>query len=143
MFWQVEEAHPAYSPLKTEEQQAEDTFLNTHTREYDGRYSMLLPLNGKPPPMAIKTRNTTLGTYNSTRHKFLHNPPLTEEYACFIVQYKALGHMEQVPVEKLHNPNAWYLHHHSVDNIGSNRKQRVVFDASRKAYKYHYLNCFL
>lgn len=141
-FWYVEEVHPACSLLKPEEQQVEDIFFNTPIRKYDGRYSVSLPLKGRPLPIAIETKNTALRTYNSMRQKFLSSL-LVEKYTHFMEQYEGLKHMEQMLVEELHNPDAWYLPHHLVGNMRGNRKLRVVFDVSGKTVKHPCPICFL
>ena len=45
-------------------------------------------------------------------------------------EYEELGHMEKVPNDQLHNPNTYYIPHHSVFK---GTKIRVVFDGSMKS----------
>ena len=63
-------------------------------------------------------------------------PDLYNGYGQFVHELIQLGHMEEVPRNKIHMParNCFYLPHHCViKDLNSTTKLRVVFDDSAKS----------
>ena len=63
-------------------------------------------------------------------------PDVYNRNSLFIQEFIQLGHMEEVPRNKIHMPatNCFYLPHHCViEDASSTTKLRVVFDASAKS----------
>lgn len=112
-----------------EEQVVEQHFLDTFTRDKDGRFIVRLPLS-KSPDILGDSRYMAIKRLISLERRLAKDSYLSQEYAKFIAEYIALGHMHVVPSEEVTKP-AYYLPHHAVIKHNSlTTKVRVVFDGS-------------
>lgn len=76
--------------------------------------------------------------------KLERQPELKRQYHEFMLEYLNLGHMSEVPAERINDKSAFYIPHHAVIKEGSmTTKLRVVFDASCKTSSGRSLNDFL
>lgn len=132
-FWETEEYQPHEKPMTLLDQQCEDHYKKTHSRQEDGRYIVRLPFKDAHEENLGDARQIALHRLKSMEKRFAHQPEFKKDYTDFIKQYQALNHMEDVnPQEKLcHKP--YILPHHAVVRQASTTtKLRVVFDGSAK-----------
>nr|XP_034195140.1 uncharacterized protein LOC117611301 [Osmia lignaria] len=130
-FW-IQEELPTEntSQLTPDEQECEDHFRATHSRDSTGRYVVRIPL---------KTNTKVLGTSYSTARsclrrtlsKLTRNPEYREQYQRFMMEYEDLGHMKKASSISPNDSSIYYLPHHGVFKPGSETtKLRVVFNGS-------------
>ncbi|XP_066595396.1 uncharacterized protein [Prorops nasuta] len=143
-FWNIEEVPESRHKLCPDDELYETLFINTHYRDSSGRYVIKLPLRSEPPLVAEQTRRLALSSYNYLLRRFEKDPVLANEYRQFMQLYESLGHMCLIPENEISKKRAWYIPHHAVIQNGlSQRKIRVVFDASRLIAGQQCLNQFL
>jgi hypothetical protein len=133
-FWEVESYKPLCSNnLTKDEIKTENHFIQTFQKDVTGRFIVKLP-----------SRNNVIelgDSYNLAKKRFLNlesklikNKQFQIDYGNFIREYRNLGHMENVPLIEINNPDCYYLPHHAVyKNSLDSKKIRVVFDASAKS----------
>lgn len=133
-FWQLEEV-PQKRYLSPEEQQCENYFSKTTTRDINGRFIVRLPF--------AKIIND-LGNSKSVAHKrfcaleskFRKDTSLKNAYIEFMNEYEQLGHMtkqESFNLNTKQTHQSYILPHHAILKLNSSTtKCRVVFDASAK-----------
>lgn len=128
-MWEVENSHFGKSYAQ-EEQDVEDHFLRTVSRDSTGRNTVRLPLRESMVPLLGDTYATALRRFIQVEKRFARNPTLRDEYVKFTDEYERLGHMEvSSPVA---GPQ-YFLPHHAVHRPeSSTTKIRVVCDASSK-----------
>nr|XP_034194882.1 uncharacterized protein LOC117611094 [Osmia lignaria] len=130
-FW-IQEELPTEntSQLTPDEQECEDHFRATHSRDSTGRYVVRIPL---------KTNTKVLGTSYSTARsclrrtlsKLTRNPEYREQYQRFMMEYEDLGHMKKASSISPNDSSIYYLPHHGVFKPDSETtKLRVVFNGS-------------
>lgn len=139
-FWEVEEVQREGKLLSGEEQQCEDIFAKTTSRDKDGRFIVYIPLKVSPECLG-ESRDQAVTRFYSLENKLAKNPILSEKYISFMEEYKRLGHMVEVPPEDLDESPSFYFPHHCVTNDKSpTTKLRVVFDGSAVSDKGESLN---
>lgn len=130
-FWEIESLEPT-PQLSTEEQQCEQIFASTHSRDEHGRYKVHLPFNLETNPLG-NSKRSAISSLVSLEKRFARQPHLRKDYAAFIDEYLSLGHMEPCtsdPADK----DCFYLPHHPVLKQSTTTRLRVVFDASRQTH---------
>ena len=127
-FWELEEV-PQKRFLTAAEQECEDLFATTTTRDSTGRYIVRLPFINKP--LFSDSRAVALACLNRSIGRRGRNKSLNEAYTEFMTQYESLGHMS--PASHTDKATArCYLPHHPVFRNNDPKKIRVVFNASQK-----------
>lgn len=130
-FWEVETCQSA-STLSVEESACEEFFDRTTYRNDEGRYVVTLPKNERLIQQLGDSRSTAIKRFLGVERRFAMNPELKKQYAEFMREYLAMGHMREVSEEDTSVPS-YYLPHHAVLKPDSTTtKLRVVFDASCK-----------
>ncbi|XP_058840546.1 uncharacterized protein LOC131696033 [Topomyia yanbarensis] len=126
-FWELETVQDA-SPLTPKEQAIEKHFVETHSRDDSGRYTVRLPFNENKGLLG-DSLETARSRFNRLLRSFTNKMKQTR-YTEFMTEYQALGHM----VEVFDKPDdCYFLPHHAVYKESSTTtKIRVVFDASAK-----------
>lgn len=129
-FWTQEEITESTAPkLSPEDQQCEEHFKRTHSRDETGRYIVRLPLKSSP---------SELGDSSAKAKKCLasilrcleNNTEYGRLYTEFMSEYEYLDHMRKAPAELSETP-IYYLPHHGVLREQSKTtKLRVVFNGS-------------
>nr|XP_022910072.1 uncharacterized protein LOC111421154 [Onthophagus taurus] len=144
LFWNQEESQIVKKPLLTkEEQDCEDYFKLTHTRDSKGRFIVRLPF-----------RNTSINIGDSyamaekallrMESRFLKNPNFQSQYSRFMEEYLSLGHMIECSKEISSVDQQFFLPHHGVIKESStSTKLRVVFNGSQKSTSGMSLNDYL
>lgn len=82
--------------MSEENVRCEQHFLDTHKRSSDGRYVVRLPFRAGPPIDIGSSRNTAALLYSKLERRLVKNLDLAKQYAEFLNEYKAIGHMEIV-----------------------------------------------
>lgn len=129
-FWEVENFDHGKT-FTVEEQQCEDHFSKTHTRNNDGRYVVRLPTRQEMLPLIGETWPMAARRLAAVEKRFRTNEALRFSYVQFMEEYEQLGHMEEVKARGA-LPQFFLLHHavHRPDSVTT--KIRVVFDGSAK-----------
>ncbi|XP_029178087.1 uncharacterized protein LOC114945904 [Nylanderia fulva] len=142
-FWELENVG-ADKPLSPEEEQAEQHFVSTHSRDADGRYVVRLPRRTGPTRLGA-SRPAALSMLLSSERRQARQPELRRKYNDFLTEYLALDHMEIVPRGHAAPSEAYYMPHHAVFKASDPAsKIRVVFNASARTTSTYSLNdCLL
>ncbi|XP_076652424.1 uncharacterized protein LOC143358834 [Halictus rubicundus] len=132
-FWEQEEVTPApRTGLSEEEDQCEQFFKETHSRDSNGRYIVRIPLKHKPEDLG-NSYTPALRALIGQENRFALDSSIKSSYSKFMNEYEALNHMALVPTETSLPRNAFYLPHHSViRESSSTTKVRVVFNGSSR-----------
>lgn len=132
-FWELDEVPSVISPiLSTEEQQCEDHFLQTYTRDYTGRYVVRLPFK-QPPNQIGDSKSKALRLIHKLSNSLSADPAYYLAYSEFIKEYENLGHMIEFPAGQSDHTTSYYLPHHGVWKKNSPTiKLRVVFNGSSR-----------
>ena len=130
-FWKQEEIlAPNVTPLPVEDQECENHFVETHSRDDSGRYIVRLPFKRSPDQLGA-SEISSLRMLNYLKKKFESDPAYFNAYSSFLQEYEFLGHMTLVPEHELEPEPLFYLPHHGVMKKDSlTTKLRVVFNGS-------------
>ena len=105
-------------------------FIETSTRQEDGRYVVSLPF--KPDRKSLgHSLPKAVNRFSSLERKFQQDGNLKQRYTAFIQDL--LQHMEAIPEEEVpvEPSKSFYLPHHAVTKeFSTTTKLRVVFDGS-------------
>lgn len=133
-FWALEEP-PASEIPTTEDDQCDEWFRKTVSRDSQGRFCVALPfrtvVQQESPRLETETyglgssRSMALSRLYNLERKLVKDEQLYTSYRKFMDDYLALGHMRPAPCQ-----GKYFIPHHAV--IKDN-KIRVVFDASAKS----------
>ncbi|XP_047987201.1 uncharacterized protein LOC125227053 [Leguminivora glycinivorella] len=137
-FWELESI-PDYPHLTKDELRCESIFVETHTRDENGKYTVSLPFKENAPPLG-DSRAIALSRLTKLEARLSRDPALRENYNKCIQEYLDLGHME--PVSDLASPgiSPYYLPHHIIVKSSTTTKYRIVYDASCKTTSGRSLN---
>lgn len=126
-FWESEE--PPLTPLPDPEDViCEKHFVDTHSRDSDGRFVVRLPFKVESKQIG-DTRLVALKRFHNLERRLLKEPKLRELYTDFMRDYLDAGHMRAVSDKTI--ANRYYIPHHGVlKESSSTTKLRAVFDAS-------------
>ncbi|CAH2100530.1 unnamed protein product [Euphydryas editha] len=129
-FWESEEPQPhiATSPLQ---EQCEEIYRTTTTREPSGKYMVTLPFLPNAPTLG-NTHAIALRRFLNLEKKLQANPTLRSKYVDFMNDYLNLGHMSPCHPSTFANKPHFYIPHHGIFKAGSD-KLRTVFDGSSKS----------
>ena len=140
-LWEIEEV-PYGSVLTEEEKECERHFIETTTRQEDGRYVVSLPLKTDSKSLGHSLPKA-LNRFSALERNFQQDGNLKQRYTAFIQEFMNMQHMEviteeEVPVEP---SKSFYLPHHAVmKELSTTKKLRVVFDGSAFTTNGNYLN---
>ncbi|XP_029171356.1 uncharacterized protein LOC114940772 [Nylanderia fulva] len=127
-FWQQEKLPAGPAPLTPAEQECEDLYRTTHSRQADGRYVVRLPVVASLPDFAT-TKRAALRCLVGIEGRFARDNRLHRLYVDFLREYEALNHMTRADTAK--GKRVSYLPHHGVlREASSTTKLRVVFNGS-------------
>lgn len=97
-FWELEEI-PRPHTVNPLDEQCEQHFCATHSRDADGRYVVRLPFKTGPPIDIGQSRVSAERMLRCLHRRFLANPEQKREYEEFIHEYARLHHMREVPAQ--------------------------------------------
>lgn len=129
-FWESEELSPQPT-VSSLQDQCEDIYLTTTSRDHSGRYMVTLPFLTDAPKLG-NTRTIALRRFLSLEKKLQANPTLRSKYIDFMNQYIELGHMAPCHPHNFSDKDHFYIPHHGIFKSGSD-KLRTVFDGSCKS----------
>ncbi|XP_071577664.1 uncharacterized protein [Temnothorax nylanderi] len=139
-FWEVEEI-PRKTNFIPKDEKCEEHFRLTHSRCPDGRYMVRLPFKEGPPIEIGHSRAIAEKYLKGLLRRFAAHPEQKEEYSEFLREYKALGHMREVPASRSDDTQCVFIPHHPVIRKGSSTTHlRVVFNASCPTSNDHLLS---
>ncbi|XP_076660392.1 uncharacterized protein LOC143363737 [Halictus rubicundus] len=132
-FWEVEEL-PFVTRLSPAEQKCEEHFQRTHTRAPNGQYIVRLPFIEGPPIDIGPSLSAANTMFLRQENRLQRNAEHSAEYAQFLREYEALGHMAEVTdTQTVPSLQTVYIPHHAVIREHSaTTRLRVVFNASSK-----------
>lgn len=129
-FWETEEL-PRAVPATADDDQCEQHFQKTHTRDSDGRYVMRLPFKTGPPIDIGESKIRAERVLNSLRRRLHSSPDQEKEYREFMTEYEQLGHMWLASETPRRVDQIVYIPHHAVVRESSaTTRLRVVVNAS-------------
>jgi len=129
-FWETEEI-PSSLSLTPQDQQCEDHFCSTRSRDSSGRYIVRLPFKTTPPVEIGQSFCSADRQVRSLFNRLNSQPSLKEDYQQFMRDYIELGHMHLVSDLSNKPSQKVYLPHHPVIRTNSaTTRLRVVFNAS-------------
>lgn len=142
-FWEMEnEPNCIQKRMSKTEQQCEEFYDRTTTRDENGTFIVKLPFNKEDPEcqygqsILAATRRWYL-----LEKRLQKNPSLKEDYNKVLQEYIKMNHMIPVNNMDVENPKAVYLPHHAVVRQDKDTtKVRVVFDGSCKGVNNFSLN---
>ncbi|XP_025996386.2 uncharacterized protein LOC113005268 [Solenopsis invicta] len=127
-FWSVEEV-ASDKPRSREENECEEYYARTVSRDAQGRYIVRLPFR-KADKRLGESRSVALKRLIALERKLDADVNLKQEYTRVIEEYLELKHMSRVEDA---SDDGYYMPHHAVIKKSSDTtKVRVVFDASAK-----------
>ena len=131
-FWEIEDIPTSPErQLSAEEKACEDFFIQTTTRDTEGRYIVKLPFKPDAQPLGDSFSQAKRRLLSVERR--LANHPQKQAYVDFMNGFIDAGHLERVPSDELFKlpHDVYYLpHHHVVKESSTTTKLRIVFDAS-------------
>ncbi|XP_062713353.1 uncharacterized protein LOC134290270 [Aedes albopictus] len=131
-FWEVEELVDR-KQLSIEEEDCEELYNTTTTRDEEGRYVVRMPKKPMIDQMLGESKSSALHRFNLLEKRLERNEELRTAYHKFLREYLDLQHMELVPDSEQQSKRSFYLPHHPVLKASSTTtKLRVVFDGSAK-----------
>ncbi|XP_054259448.1 uncharacterized protein LOC128984179 [Macrosteles quadrilineatus] len=129
-FWKLEELSVP-SKISVEEQQCEDLFKATHSRDENGRYLVQLPFKENHPPLG-SSKLIAERRFHSLERRFTLSPDLYKAYSDNINEHISQGHMVKLPHLDINSPHYFLPHHAVVKPSSTSTKLRIVYDASCK-----------
>lgn len=130
-FWEMETI-PNQVPLSTEQQEVEDLYRSSTTRNKEGRFVVHLPFRSNVNRLADNKSNA-ISQFLRLERKLNQNPSLKNQYASNISEYLNLGFLEPVPAHELHHKSYYLPHHGVVKESSTSTKLRIVYNASSKS----------
>ncbi|XP_070851577.1 uncharacterized protein [Drosophila suzukii] len=125
-FWELEDVNQEFHG-KPEDDEVEQHFVKTHTRDSKGRYIVELPFKTSMEQFS-DTLQGALTRFRGVERRLKKDPNLHSQYVQFMREYLQLGHMRELSPEDIDKKPSFYLPHHPVFT----QKLRVVFDGSFK-----------
>ncbi|XP_070854152.1 uncharacterized protein [Drosophila suzukii] len=125
-FWELEDVNQEFHG-KPEDDEVEQHFVKTHTRDSKGRYIVELPFKTSMEQFS-DTLQGALTRFRGVERRLKKDPILHSQYVQFMREYLQLGHMRELSAEDIDKKPGFYLPHHPVIT----QKLRVVFDGPFK-----------
>lgn len=143
-FWILEEPPSVGNKnLSADEQNCEDLFRSTHSRDKEGRYVIKLPFKHSISLLGDSHMKATQAVKRLFR-QFKDNPNYAQRYLDFMKEYEVLEHMHLVTAERSTLTDVYYLPHHGVwKEHSTTTKLRVVFNGSSPTTSGYSLNDIL
>ncbi|KAJ8940212.1 hypothetical protein NQ318_010712 [Aromia moschata] len=140
-FWEVEDI-PSFSIVNPDDEDCENIFKSTYSRDSTGRYTVALPFK-LDASLLGDSYQIALRRFLSLEKKINSNSILKKQYSDIIRDYISQGHMSKVLVDQ--SPKeVYYIPHHAVFKADSTSTPiRIVFDASCRTDSNYSLNDLL
>ncbi|XP_018371752.1 PREDICTED: uncharacterized protein LOC108766753 [Trachymyrmex cornetzi] len=143
-FWQTENNYcNEIFTLLPEERECETQFLQTTTRNSDGRYIVKLPIKEESMSQLGNSKEIAKRRFYALERRLAKQSDIYVAYRNFMNEYQSLNHMQEVK-DITDDGLCNYLPHHTVfKETSATTKTRVVFDASCKTDSEKCLNDML
>ncbi|XP_062557643.1 uncharacterized protein LOC134222511 [Armigeres subalbatus] len=128
-MWEVDNLDVGKA-LTQVEQDVENHFLQTVSRDSTGRYTVRLPFREELNCLLNDSYDQALRRFFLMEKRFIRDKRLRDEYVKFMDDYQQLGHMEVG--SRIAGPQYFFPHHAVHRPESSTTKTRIVFDASSK-----------
>lgn len=130
-FWEIEDLNPKRK-ITPEEEVCEKLFMNSLTRETDGRFIASIPFKeGKNGPEKLgSSKSLCLARFKQLEKRLERDNDLRIEYNQVMKEYLDLGHMKLVTNQPEYTKKYYIPHHPVIKPDSLTTKTRVVFDAS-------------
>ncbi|XP_036148371.1 uncharacterized protein LOC105833274 [Monomorium pharaonis] len=129
-FWQLE--HNLRQNARTpEERICEKHFMDTYTRNEQGRFIVILPTKNEQIQNLRNSREIAMQQFRRLEHRLERKPHIKKEYTEFMREYMRLGHMRKL-LSWGARPHYYLPHHCVIKEASSTTRLRVVFNASSK-----------
>lgn len=128
-FFEIEDVPPV-KVTNPKDDECEDIFRKTHSRDNSGRYVVRLPFLSEKPELGDSV-SLAKKRFLAMERRLLANSGLRDKYVNFMRDYGDMGHMsvcDGTPDDYV-NGNGYVIPHHGIFKAESD-KIRVVFDAS-------------
>ena len=115
-----------------EEKECERHFIETTTRQEDGRFVVSFPFQTDSNSLGHSLPKA-LNRFSSLERKLQQDGNLKQKYTAFIQEFLDMQHMEVIPEEEVpvEPSKLFYLPHHAVmKELSTTTKLRVVSDGS-------------
>ncbi|XP_031333989.1 uncharacterized protein LOC116164001 [Photinus pyralis] len=126
-FWEIEQVSMPSAQTNPEDVIAEEHYINTHTRDSEGRYVLRLPFRPGTNPKELSNRSAAEKCLRSLERRLGRQPQVKLLYSAFMQEFIEMKHM-QLSV----SPSSYVLPHHCVMKESTSTKLRCVFNASAK-----------
>ncbi|KAM8701434.1 hypothetical protein ACLKA7_017693, partial [Drosophila subpalustris] len=111
-FWELEEVNnKGYK--EPDDEGVEQHFLDTHTRDTNGKYIVQLPFKTEHQQFA-DTLQGSLSRFKAVERRLQRDRNLQTQYLQFMRDYEDLGHMRELAPEEIDIGQTYYLPHHPV-----------------------------
>jgi len=117
-FWNVEDSPSDARFLTQEQEEAEQFFVRTTTKDETGRFIVHLPWKRNPHELG-DSRETALKRFLLLERKLLRNVSLRERYTKCINEYITLGHVRKVTENHRKSRRECLLHSSSRGSQGN------------------------
>nr|CAI5843366.1 unnamed protein product [Callosobruchus analis] len=133
-FWMLEEISDSSNKYTKTEQFCEDNFVNTTSKNEEGRFIVSLPLKSNYAELGSNF-DSAQKRFCMLERKMQRNPAFAESYRAFMREYENLNHMSKLTNDEIKNSNVkFYIPHHAIFKESSaTTKTRIVFDGSAKS----------
>lgn len=135
-FWALEEFDKNVEVMSKAEQYCEDHFVNSFSRDFDGRFVVSFPFKENINQLGL-SKQMAYKRLLFLEKRLIKDEWLKREYVSFLNEYRDLGHMTKVTdfsMDSRDSNKYFYLPHHAVVKETSlTTKVRVVFDASAQS----------
>ncbi|XP_052855109.1 uncharacterized protein LOC128263876 [Drosophila gunungcola] len=101
---------------KPENDEVEQQFLKTHTRDPKGRHIVELPFKD-PNKQFSDTLQGALARFNGVERRLMQDPNLRSQYVKFMHEYLNLDHMQELSPEDIDKKPNFYLPHHPISAV--------------------------
>ena len=131
-LWRLDEEPSKPNPYTPAQQECEEFFLKTVSRNSEGRVIVRLPFKDNASTLG-HSRDIAMRRWLAQERRLTSQQSLRNPYNEFMEEFEQLQHMELVPNPKLANPHFYTPHHCVLKPTSTSTHLRVVFDASCKS----------
>ncbi|CAR98655.1 Protein CBG26128 [Caenorhabditis briggsae] len=135
-FWKLESIGITDQPNLKIDEEVNEFYTSTTTRDTDGRFILRLPYIDKSNTQLPSNRALAFGRLQGILRKLRSDPELLQKYDNIFAEQLKFGFIELVDENTADGPIVQYLGHHPVFKQDSkSTKIRIVFDGSAKSSK--------
>lgn len=110
-FWLQEEIDTSSKTPSPQDQDCEDHFVRSFSRDSTGRYIIRLPFKRSPSELG-HSESSARRMLNYSQKRFENNPEYFKAHSSFLEEYESLQHMSQIDENSPELATIYYLPHH-------------------------------